>query len=77
MPVALVKLKLNMKLQPGARGGAVGWGNVLQAGRSWVRFPVVSLEFFTDIIFPGRTIILEVDSASNRNEVNGVKAPGA
>ena len=47
---------------------AVGWGTALQAGRSRVRFPMVSLEeFFIDIILlaaldPG------VDSASNRNE---------
>ena len=31
----------------GARGGAVGWGTVLQVGRWRVRFPIVSLEFFT------------------------------
>ena len=31
---------------------AVGWGTVLQAGRSRVRFPMVSLEFFIDIILP-------------------------
>ena len=40
-----------------------------------VRFPMVSLEFFIDIILPG------VDSASNRNEYQeyllGVKAAGA
>jgi len=36
----------------GARGGAIGWGTVLQAGRSQVRFPMVSLEFFIDIILP-------------------------
>jgi hypothetical protein len=36
----------------GARGGAVGWGTALQAGRSRVSFPMVSLEFFIDIIFP-------------------------
>jgi len=35
-----------------ARGGAVGWGTELQAGRSRVRFPLVSLEFFKDIILP-------------------------
>ena len=29
----------------GARDGAVGWGTALQAGRSRVRFPMVSLEF--------------------------------
>ena len=33
-----------------ARGGAVGLGTVLQAGRSWVRFPMVPLEFLMDII---------------------------
>jgi len=33
-------------------GGAVGWGIVLQAGRSRVQFPVLSLEFFVDIILP-------------------------
>jgi hypothetical protein len=33
-----------------ARGGTVGWGNALQAGRIRVRFPIVSLEVLTDII---------------------------
>ena len=36
----------------GARGGAVGWGTWLQAERTRVRFPMVSLEFFIDIILP-------------------------
>jgi hypothetical protein len=36
----------------GARGGAVGWGAALQAGRSRVRLPMVSLGFFIDIILP-------------------------
>jgi hypothetical protein len=35
-----------------ARGGAVGCGTALQAGRSRVRFPTVSLEFLIDIILP-------------------------
>jgi hypothetical protein len=30
----------------------VGWGTSLRAGRSRVRFPMVSLEFFIDIILP-------------------------
>ena len=34
----------------GARGSAVGWGTALQVGRSRVRFPMVSLDFFIDII---------------------------
>ena len=36
----------------GTRGGTVGWGTALQAGRSRVRFRMVSLEFFIDIILP-------------------------
>ena len=36
----------------GVRGGAVGCSTLLQAGRSPVRFPVASLEFFIDIILP-------------------------
>ena len=36
----------------GARGGAVGRGTALQAGRSLVRFPMVSLGFFIEIILP-------------------------
>ena len=36
----------------GARGSAVSWGTVLQVGRSRVRFPMVSVEFFIDIILP-------------------------
>jgi hypothetical protein len=36
----------------GARGGIVGSGTALQAGRSRVQFPMVSLEFFIDIILP-------------------------
>jgi len=35
-----------------AHGGAVGWGTALQARRSRVRFPMVSLDFFIDIILP-------------------------
>jgi len=31
---------------------AVGWGTMLQAWRSRVRFPTVSFEFFIDIILP-------------------------
>ena len=34
------------------RGGAVGSGTALQFGRSRFRFPLVSLEFFNDIILP-------------------------
>ena len=36
----------------GPRGSAVGGDTALQVGRSRVRFPMVSLEFFIDIILP-------------------------
>jgi hypothetical protein len=35
-----------------ARGSVVGWGTMLQAGRSWVRFTLRSLDFSTDLIPP-------------------------
>ena len=38
-------------VRKGARGGVVGWGTALQAGRSRVR-SLMSLEFFIDIILP-------------------------
>jgi hypothetical protein len=34
------------------RAGAVGWGTALQTGRSRVRFPMESLEYFSDLILP-------------------------
>jgi hypothetical protein len=36
----------------GARGSVVGCGTMLQAGRSRVRFPMRSLDFSIDLIFP-------------------------
>jgi hypothetical protein len=53
--------------QPGARGGAVGLGSALQTWMPRVWFPIVSLEFFIDIILPAH-YDPGVDSASNRNE---------
>jgi hypothetical protein len=35
-----------------SRGSSVGWGTALQFGRSRFRLPMVSLEFFIDIILP-------------------------
>jgi hypothetical protein len=52
----------------GARCSAVGLCTGLQVGRSRVRFPMVSLEFFIDIILPAALWSLGVDSDSNRNE---------
>jgi hypothetical protein len=36
----------------GARDSIVGWGNVLQAGRTRVPFRVRSLDFSVDLILP-------------------------
>jgi len=36
----------------GARSSTVGWGTALQVGRSRVRFSIMWLEFFIDIILP-------------------------
>ena len=45
---------LNLRCYTGmeARDGPVGWGTALKAGRSRFRFPMVSLEFYIDIILP-------------------------
>ena len=42
----------NYKQTMGVRGSAVGSGTALQAGKSRVRFPMVSLEFFIGLILP-------------------------
>ena len=53
-----VKVKLTINLVPctckwgHAADGAVCWGTALQARKSRVRFPMVSLDFFIDIILP-------------------------
>jgi len=43
---------ISVFLTEGARCGAVGWDTELQPGRSRIPFPMVSLEFFIDIILP-------------------------
>ena len=49
------------------RGSPVSWGTALQAGRSRIRYPMVSLEFsLTSSLRPRHG--LGVESASNRNE---------
>ena len=57
------------------RGGSVGSGTVLQTGRSQVRLPMVSLEFFIDIIPPAA--LWPGDRLGTRNTSWGVKAAGA
>jgi hypothetical protein len=50
-----------------ARGSVVGWGTILQAGRSRVQFPMRLLDFSIHLILPAAHGP-GVDSASNRNE---------
>jgi hypothetical protein len=50
-----------------AHGSIVGWGTMLQAGRSRVRFPMSLLEFIIDLILPA-TLCPWVGSVSKRNE---------
>ena len=61
----------------GARGGAVGWGTAIQARRSRVRFPIVSLEFFIDIILLALGLTQSLTEMSTRYISWGVKAAGA
>jgi hypothetical protein len=68
-------------LQLGARGGAVGWGTEVQTGRSRVRFPMVSVDFFHWHNPVGRTVALgstqPLTEMSTRNISWGVNAAGA
>ena len=61
----------------GLRGGAFGWGTVLQVGSSRVRFPMMSLEFFIDIILPALRLTQPLTEMSTRNISWEVKAVGA
>ena len=56
------------QIPPKLRGGSVGWGTALQARRSRVRFPTVSLGIFYWLNPSDRPVVPGVDSASNRNE---------
>jgi hypothetical protein len=57
-----------------ARGGRVGWGTVLQAGRSRVRFPTKSLHFFSLPNTSSRTIALR--STQPLTEMSARDLPG-
>jgi hypothetical protein len=47
-----VKNILCAAVDKGTRAGASGCGTALHAVKSWVRFPIVSSEFYIDIILP-------------------------
>ena len=51
-PFLFAFLKFILIFYTGSRGSAVGWGTALQAGRSRIRFPMVSLAFFIVVILP-------------------------
>jgi hypothetical protein len=51
----------------GGRGSAVGWGTAPQGGRWRVRFAMVSLEFFIDIILPALRSTQSLIEMSTRN----------
>ena len=69
------------KNQSGAWGDVVVQALRYYIGRSWDRFPVVLLDFFSDIFPSDRTVALGVDSGLSENEYQvhflGVKAAGA
>jgi hypothetical protein len=60
-----------------ARGGKVGWDIVLQAARSRIRSPMVSLEFFTDIILPALGSTQPLTEMRTKDTFWGVKAAGS
>jgi len=50
LKIFISELILKIYEYPGARSGTAAWGTALQVGRSRLRFPMVSFEFFIDII---------------------------
>ena len=57
---------------------ALKWGTALQARRSRVRFPIVSLGFLIDTVFPAALWLTQpLTEMSTRNISCGVKAAGA
>jgi hypothetical protein len=61
-----------------ARGNVVGWGTMLQAGRSRVQFPMRSLDFSFDLIRAlGSTQFLTEISTRNLPGSKGRPAPKA
>jgi hypothetical protein len=61
-------LFLLLLLLYGGRDSVVGWSTMLQAGMSWARFPMRSLNFFQLTYSFQPHYGPGVDSASNRNE---------
>jgi hypothetical protein len=51
-PLACYTFSTSITLRSEARGSVVGWGTLLQAGRSRVRVPMRALDFSIDLILP-------------------------
>jgi hypothetical protein len=58
----------------GARGSVVGWGTILQVGRSRVQFPMRSLDFSNLVNIPNRTMAL--GSTQFLTEMSSRNLPG-
>ena len=48
--LGVIEVVIGELVKEGLRGGAFGRGTALQVGRLRVRFPMVPVEFFIDII---------------------------
>jgi hypothetical protein len=72
----VTEISVHMWYIQGPRGGAVGWGTALQAERSQVRFPIVSLVFFYWHNSSGRTMALGLTQPLTEMSTRKVKAAG-
>ena len=73
-------MSIHTQLLTQARGNTVGLGTEKQFGRSLVRFPIVSLEFFLDLNLPATTMSLgstQPLTEMSTSITQGVKAAGA
>jgi hypothetical protein len=65
----------------GARGSVVGWGTMIQDGRSWFRFPMTSMDIFYCANTSSRTMAKgstqPLTEMSTRNLPVGYRAAGA
>jgi hypothetical protein len=59
----------------GARGSVVGWGTMLQAGRSWVLFPMKLLKFFFNLPNPS-SHNMALESTQPLTEMSTRNIPG-
>jgi hypothetical protein len=65
--IATLRMVTLLLFSRGARGGVVGWGTTLQAGRSRVPFPMRSLNFSIHLILPSAIWPQPLTEMSARN----------